>query len=65
MKKVVIIGLAFALFNFFAFWGHTVLFQSNWPYLSWVTIIAHIVLLIIFPYKKVFTYETEESKNVS
>lgn len=64
MKKLVLIGLAFALFNFFGFWGHLVLFQSTWPFISWVSIIAHVVVLIIFPYKKVFKYEIKDAKTI-
>lgn len=63
MKKLILIGLGFALLNFLGFWAHVILFQSKWPFLSWISIIAHVVVLIIFPYTKVFKY-AKQSKNV-
>lgn len=64
MKKHLLLGLLFALFNFGAFLCHILLFQSNIPYLSWVSILTHIVILIIFPYKKCFKHEIKESNTV-
>ena len=64
MKKHILLGLVFALFNFFAFWFHIILFQSPFPFSSWASIIIHIILLIIFPYKKCFKHEIKDTKIV-
>ncbi len=44
----------FALLNFIAFWGHWWVFKTNHPYLAWGTAIAHLIVLIFFPYSKYF-----------
>ena len=64
MKKYLLLGLAFAVFNFLAFCGHILLFQSFWPYAAWISVLIHIIILIIFPYKKCFKHEIKESKTV-
>lgn len=64
MKKYILLGLAFAVFNFLAFVGHILLFQSTWPFSSWISILAHIVILIIFPYKKLFKNEIEKTSSL-
>lgn len=64
MRKYLLLGLLFALFNFGAFWCHILLFQSNTPYLSWVSGLVHIIILIIFPYKKWFKNEIKDTKTV-
>lgn len=64
MKKYILLGLLFALFNFGAFWCHILLFQSPWPFASWISILIQIIILIIFPYKKCFKHEIKESSTV-
>ncbi len=54
MRKVVLFGILFAAANFMAIWGHIILFQSSWPFSSWVSFSLHVVGLLYFPYKKVF-----------
>lgn len=64
MRKLILLGLLFALFNFGAFWCHILLFQSPWPFASWISILIQTIVLIIFPYKKVFRYEIKDTKTV-
>lgn len=64
MKKYLLLGLAFAVFNFLAFLGHLLLFQSPYPYSSWISVSIHLIILIIFPYKKCFKHEIKESNTV-
>jgi putative flippase GtrA len=63
MRKYLLLGLLFALFNFGVFWCHILLFQSPWPFSSWISILIQIIILIIFPYKKVFKHEIKDTKN--
>lgn len=64
MRKYLFLGMLFALFNFGAFWCHILLFQSPWPFTSWISILIQVIILIIFPYKKWFTNEIKDSKTV-
>lgn len=64
MQKYILLGLAFALFNFGAFLCHILLFQSSWPYAAWISVLIHIIILIIFPYKKCFKHEIKDTKTV-
>lgn len=64
MRKYLLLGLLFALFNFGAFWCHILLFQSPWPFAAWISGLIQIIILIIFPYKKVFKHEIKDTKVV-
>jgi hypothetical protein len=59
MQKKILYGFAFLVLNFLFVLGHIELFQSNMPYISWGSMIAHVVLLIIFPYKKFQKHEAK------
>jgi len=57
MQKKLLLGLAFTLSNFLLFQIHLYIFKSSIPFLAWLSAIIHIVLLIIFPYTKIFKNE--------
>lgn len=63
MQKIILYGFLFCLVNFLFVLGHIELFQSNIPYISWGSIIAHIIGLIIFPYKKFIKHETKQGSS--
>jgi hypothetical protein len=63
MQKLILYGFVFCVVNFLFVLAHIELFQSNIPYISWGSIIAHIVLLIIFPYKKFIKHETKQDSS--
>ena len=57
MKKTFLVGLAFIAINILFFLFHFWIFKTDFPYLAWATGLLHIVLLIIFPYTKIFFNE--------
>lgn len=63
MQKLILFIFLFFSINFLFVLGHIELFQSNIPYISWGSMIAHVVLLIIFPYKKFIKHETKQSSS--
>ncbi|MCU0354996.1 MAG: hypothetical protein MUD08_14850 [Cytophagales bacterium] len=59
MRKNLLFWFAFVLANFLLFQGHLFLFRSNAPLWAWATGVLHVVLLILFPYRKFTkTHET-------
>jgi hypothetical protein len=56
-KKLLLLGLTFIVGNILFFFFHFWVFKTSLPYLAWVSGLTHIVLLIIFPYTKIFTNE--------
>ena len=59
MRKNLLFWFAFVLANFLLFQGHLFLFRSNAPLWAWATGVLHVVLLILFPYRKFAkTHET-------
>lgn len=52
MKKTLLAILAFAAINIILLYVHQYLFRTSVPALCLASIIPHLVLLIIFPYKK-------------
>jgi ABC-type branched-subunit amino acid transport system permease subunit len=57
MKKTLLLGLAFLVSNILLIVLHFWVFRSSMPMLAWATALLHCVLLIIFPYTKIFTNE--------
>lgn len=54
MQKRLVYIFLFVVINLLLVLGHIAAFQSNMPKSSWLTMSIHAVLLILFPYKKVF-----------
>jgi hypothetical protein len=54
MKKNVLIGFLMFTANLLIIWFHLWLFKSPFPFAAWVTLFIHIILIIIFPYTKIF-----------
>lgn len=52
MKKALLSMLAFAIVNITLLYVHLWLFRTSIPALCLISIIAHLILLIIFPYRK-------------
>ncbi|WP_276486043.1 hypothetical protein [Paraflavitalea pollutisoli] len=55
MQKAILFILLFGVMNFFIILAHISLYQSDTPRLSWLSMIVHAVLLVIFPYRRIFT----------
>lgn len=53
-QRVILRIIGMAIFNFAGILTHIQVFQSAIPYLAWGTIILHVVMLAIIPWKKFF-----------
>ena len=51
-RKQIMIIIAFLILNFLACLLHIEAFQSNLPYLVFLTLIVHILTLVFLPYRK-------------
>lgn len=58
MQKTILFILLFGVVNFFIILAHISLYQSDTPKLSWISMIVHALLLVIFPYGKIFKQKT-------
>jgi len=52
MKIKLLYLFLFLIANLFLVLLHLWIFKSPWPFAAWVTAVIHVILLIIFPYKK-------------
>lgn len=57
MNKRILSAFAFFVGNFLFFQLNLWIFKSSYPFLGWLAAIVQIVLLIIFPYKKILNNE--------
>ena len=61
MQKVISRGLLFLTVNLVLIvFVHIKLFQSFFVWAGWISLLAHIWALIIFPYNKVFISKTKK-----
>ena len=65
MKRVFLAVFAFVIFNFLIALLHLWLFKTSVPFIAWITVSLHVVLLIIFPYKKFFRMGAGGKNNAS
>jgi hypothetical protein len=63
MRKQIFFYLLFIFLNLMCIWGHAELFRTKWPFTAWVSSAIHIIVVIFFPYKNVFTIKTTQSEN--
>lgn len=53
MRKTILTIFLFLVVNLLLIWIHITLFQSTFVWFGWISGFFHIILLIIFPYKKI------------
>jgi hypothetical protein len=54
--------LLFVALNFLLYLAHIQLFQSAWPYSAWVSMGAHVIGLLFFPYAHFFNFSPKQPK---
>lgn len=54
MQKKLVYIICFLIVNVFLIVLHITIFQGNHPYWAFRTLAIHIILIVVFPYKKVF-----------
>lgn len=65
MRKIILIVFLLLIANLLLCWLHIEMFKTSFVWSAWITGFAHIVLLIIFPYKKIFKqHEIKKSNTV-
>ena len=57
MRKNIAVVLIFIAINILIFFFHLSIFKGSMPYLAWVSGFVHLILLITFPYNKLFKNE--------
>jgi hypothetical protein len=59
MRKIILKILALVVLNLVFIWGHHILFQSPYPFLVFLSLLTHLVILITMPVEKMFKKEGE------
>jgi hypothetical protein len=59
MRKAILYALLFTLTNVIVCAGHLLLFRTKIPQLAWLSMTAHSIVLLFFPYHK-FNFKLNE-----
>lgn len=62
MKRILLLALAVVVANFLAILLHVELYQSRIPQLSWGSMLIHLAILIVLPYKSIFKLKIKQDK---
>lgn len=60
MKKIITIGIVFLVVNAILVCAHIELFQSQFPFSAFGSLLIHLLILVNFPYTRFFKPKTNK-----